>query len=300
MIIEAKNATKKFGQMVAVDGASFAVKQGEVVGFVGANGAGKSTMINMLLGFISPTEGEVALFDDRVELAQAHRPHAAIGYAAGDMALPDSLTAAQYFDFVAHQYGADVSVRQGELIKRFSPELHKKIRELSRGNKQKIALIAAFLASPKLVILDEPTSGLDPLMQERFLELVREEQAKGTTIFMSSHYLGEVADVCTRVLLMREGAIIDDVSAKELLSRGGKMIRIVTGYTRTAAPRGAEAVTRDEVDGKLVLEFNWKHDAAKLQTWLAGVKQLHDVEISEYSLETAFAGLYETEGKVAA
>lgn len=295
MIIEAKGISKSFAGVVAVDNASFRIKKGEVVGFVGANGAGKSTTINMLLGFIAPSKGDVYLFDALVKLPSAYREHASIGFAASDMELPRNFTGNQYFDFVAHRYGQEIRGRREELVKRFSPPLDKKINTLSRGNKQKIALIAAFLTKPKLIILDEPTSGLDPVMQERFLELVREEEAAGTTIFMSSHYLGEVASVCTRVILMRGGKIIDDVSAKELLERSGKVVRIITSDKQTKPPLEAHAVQRENKGKDLMLQFNWKDEPARLQQWLASVKRLKDIEITEYDLEAAFAGVYDEE-----
>src|SRR5690606_29029557 len=150
--------------------------------FVGANGAGKSTTINMLLGFISPSEGTVEIFGQSVTPQTAHRLHQRIGYAAGDMELPSDLTAAQYLQFVAHRHGGVDDKRLAALSKRFQPVMNKKIGNLSRGNKQKIALMAAFLPQPELVILDEPTSGLDPIMQEHFLDLIRDEAANGTTV----------------------------------------------------------------------------------------------------------------------
>ena len=296
MIISSRRLTKKFDDLTAVDQASFDIKKGEVVGFVGANGAGKSTTINTLLGFISATEGEVALFDEVVHPATAHCSHARIGFAAGDMELPMNLTARQYLRYLSHQHGLDISKRLEELSKVFLPVMDKRIGTLSRGNKQKIALIAAFVTEPDLVILDEPTSGLDPIMQEKFLELVRQESARGTTIFMSSHYLAEVADVCSRIILMRDGKIISDTPAKDLLAASGKKVRIITGYGRTAAPKNAKNVEKSKTsEGQYVLEFRWHDKPADLQRWLAAVKQLIDIEVTEFDIETAFAGMYESE-----
>ena len=293
MVISVSNMTKQFGDLKAVDQASFDVKKGEVIGFVGANGAGKSTTINALLGFISPTIGTIKLFDQLVRPQTAHQQHARLGFAAGDMELPGSLTGAQYLSFLGHQAGKDISQRLADLEASFKPQLNKKINTLSRGNKQKIALIAAFVTNPELVILDEPTSGLDPIMQEVFIELVRSEAAHGTTIFMSSHYLTEVADVCSRVILMRQGRIIEDVSAAQLLASSGKQVRLVTGYKRTQPPKGASDLTsRVEPNGSTVLEFTWKQKPSDLQHWLAGIKQLVDIEISEDNLEGVFKEMY--------
>lgn len=297
MIIEASRVVKKFGDFTAIREISLAVKKGEIVGFVGANGAGKTTTISMLLGFISPSSGEVKLFGKAAHASSLHKSHKKIGYAAGDMELPPRLTGRQYLSFVLSQNGGSHEGRHKELVKRFQPVLDRKIKQLSRGNKQKIALIAAFVTEPELVILDEPTSGLDPVMQEVFLDLVREEREKGTTVFMSSHYLNEVADVCSRVILMRSGKIIEDVSSKELLTRSGKNVRVVTGYKTTRPPKDAEDTAIETVNAQTVITFIFKGDPGDLQRWLAGVKQLRDVEVTEYNLEGAFKSMYVDEEK---
>lgn len=294
-VIQLKHVTKRFGSLAALDNVSFKVRQGEIVGFVGANGAGKTTTISTILGFIGVTLGVVELFGEIVEPQNAYKLHHRIGYAAGDMGLPAKLTAKQYFSFLLHQSKGDHSARYTELCRRFKPQLDKKIGTLSRGNKQKIALIAAFITDPELIILDEPTSGLDPVMQETFLDLVRESRARGKTIFMSSHYLTEVADVCSRVILMRDGAIIEDVSAQALLSKSGKQVRVTTAYKATRPPKdvGELDVT---TKGKLThISFIFKGSAEELQLWVSGVKQLQDIEISEYNLEGAFKSLYKSE-----
>lgn len=293
MILSFRDVTKRFGNFAAVKDASFEVGAGEVVGFVGANGAGKSTAINMLLGFIKPSQGAINLFDRPVAPQTAHWSHTRLGYAAGDMELPQRLSGRQYLAFVANQSGRDVSIRQADLYEIFQPELDKRISALSRGNKQKIALIAAFLTSPEFIVLDEPTSGLDPIMQERFLGLIRSEQQRGATVFMSSHYLGEVADVCSRVLLMRRGELIQDVSSIELLGRSGKQVRIVTGSRLTKPPEGAEEVSAAFGGGRLTLSFVWKGSSEGLQRWLTTIKRLQDIEVTEYNLEAAFKLMYD-------
>ena len=297
-VISVTKATKRFGRFVAVGDASFNIRPGEVVGFVGANGAGKTTTISMLLGFLAPSEGEVRLFGETVRPWNAQHSHRCIGYAAGDMELPAQLTGRQYLNFLRHQGGGVSKETFDSLVNRFSPQLDKKIRDLSRGNKQKIALVAAFLRDPDLVILDEPTSGLDPVMQEAFLSLVRDYRARGKTVFMSSHYLQEVAEVCSRVILMRDGRIIQDVAAAELLARSGKQVSVKTGHKAIKPPKAAESVETSEKDGLTLLSFVYKADLGELQRWLAAVKQLRDVEVTEYNLEEAFRSLYESEEKV--
>lgn len=295
--IKVTNITKRYGTFAAVDNVSFVVAPGEIIGFVGANGAGKTTTISMLLGLISPTKGDVMLFGRKVTPATAHQSHRLVGYAAGDMALFDNMTGSQYFAFLMAQSDADHSVRYKELCERFSPQLGKKFHTLSRGNKQKIALIGAFITSPELVILDEPTSGLDPMMQEAFVNLIREEQARGTTVFMSSHDLPEVVDVCSRVLLMKEGRIIRDLTIDELRDQGGRVVRLSTRYKQSVLVRGATDIHEQAQPGGIETTFRYSDDIKPLLSWLTTCKDLIDVEISSYSLEGGFADLYQTEEK---
>lgn len=291
MVIEVSELTKRFGSFVAVDNASFSIPKGEIVGFVGLNGAGKSTTINLLLGFLRPSEGEVQLFGQPVLPENAHQVHRRIGFAGGDMSLFDNLTGRQYFAFVRRAYRLHDMARLDELIARFDPQLDKKIHELSRGNKQKIALIAAFMAEPELVVLDEPSSGLDPLMQQAFLELVREEGERGTTIFMSSHYLTEVVDVCSRVLFMRQGKLVKDVTAAELARLGGKLVTVVT-ERELPVPSFVHEPNQEKTESGYQLSFVYRGPSRKLQQWLAGVPHLVDFAVTEHDPETVFNDLY--------
>lgn len=294
-IIEAKGLTKKYSGTAAVRDATFSVQKGEIVGFVGLNGAGKSTTINMLLGFQRPTKGEVYLFGEKVTIANAHLSHRRVGFATGDMSLFDGMTGRQYLRFVARSYGASIKTETFEkLVARFDPQLDKKLSTLSRGNKQKIALISAFMVEPELVILDEPSSGLDPLMQQHFLDLVREESEKGMTIFMSSHYLNEVVDVCSRVLLIKNGELVKDIPASELDASAGKLVRVVTKL-EVKPPKSAELIEQEMRADSHVLQFIFKDKALRLQEWLGTLPHLQDVSITDHSAEAAFEDLYKEE-----
>lgn len=294
-IIDVTNLSKVYGGASAVKNASFTIEKGEIIGFVGLNGAGKSTTINMLLGFQKPSNGDVFLFGEKVTLPTAHRSHRHIGFATGDMSLFDSMTGRRYLKFVARSYGQSLDTPAFQkLVERFSPQLDKKLSELSRGNKQKIALIAAFMTEPELVILDEPSSGLDPLMQQHFLELVREQSEKGTTIFMSSHYLNEVADVCTRILLIKNGELVKDIPATELEASAGKLVRVVTKNS-VSEPKSAENVLREKPNGSHALRFVFKGKSLRLQEWLGTLPHLEDVTITDHSAEAAFEELYKEE-----
>ena len=293
--IRLRGVTKQFGSFIAASDITFTVPSGQIVGFVGANGAGKTTTISMLLGFISATEGVVEIFGRPMQPSNAHASHQAIGYASGDMELPGQLTGAQYLAFVRAQRGNVSDEQLDAVVSSLKPQLDKKIHTLSRGNKQKIALAAAFLGGPDLIVLDEPTSGLDPVMQDVFLDMVRAHKQAGKTVFMSSHYLQEVMDVCDRVMLMSHGTVVEDVLTSELQELGGKHIRVATGYKPTKPPKGAESVERTYENGEARLSFVYKGDMGQLQRWIAALKQLNDIEVSEYNLEGAFKSLYESE-----
>lgn len=292
-VISFESVTKRFGKFAAVDDVSFDVMPGEIVGFVGVNGAGKTTTINMLLGFTSPSKGKVSVFSEQITTANAFKSHRRIGYAAGDMELPTHLTGQQYLDFIMAQSSGSHSKQLSALISRFKPQLTKSIGNLSRGNKQKIALVAAFATSPDLIVLDEPTSGLDPIMQDVFLELVQREQTKGTTIFMSSHYLQEVAEVCSRVLLMKNGKIVEDLSADQLAKTGGKMVRIVSSGVIALPKQHIKQVEHEHHSKNLVTSFVYDGPAESLVKWLGGLKGVVDIEINERTLEAEFRSLYD-------
>ena len=295
-IIKTRNLSKVYGNYTAVDNVSFSVEKGEVVGFVGLNGAGKSTTINMLLGFQKPSKGEVSLFGETVTLPNAHKSHRRIGFATGDMSLFDGMTGAQYLKFIAktHDASTNTPIFKG-LVDRFEPQLDKKLNTLSRGNKQKIALIAAFMTEPDLVILDEPSSGLDPLMQQHFIDLVREVSQNGTTVFMSSHYLNEVTDVCTRILLIKKGELVKDIPTSELELAAGKLVRVVTKQ-KVTAPKSAEIIEEDIQNDEYVLQFIFKDKALRLQEWIGSLPHLLDVSITDHSAQAAFEDLYQEEG----
>jgi len=289
-VIQVKGLTKRYGTADAIQDVTFSIDEGEVVGFVGLNGAGKSTTINVLLGFLGASAGTVEIFGKVIRPNNAHQSHRLIGYASGDMDLPENLTGKQYLTFVAHQFTGSFDERLAALTERFKPQLNKKIGQLSRGNRQKIALIAAFLPAPRLVILDEPSSGLDPLMQQEFLHLVREEAAAGTTIFMSSHYLQEVAESCSRILLIRGGTITRDMAASELNQIGGKRVSIKAAF-EVKPPSDVRLVERSNTR----LSFVYQGSASDLQTWISGIKNLEDISIDDHDPEAAFEELYEQE-----
>jgi ABC-2 type transport system ATP-binding protein len=207
--------TKRYGETLALDRLDLQVEPGEVYGYLGPNGAGKTTTIRLLLGLHRPSSGRAALFgvDSWGHPVEAHRR---VAYVAGEPFLWPSLTSEETFEFLARlRGGTDVAYRN-ELIDRFQLDAKKKIRALSKGNRQKVQLVAALSTRADLLILDEPTAGLDPLMGLAFRECAREAKRRGQAIFLSSHIMSEVEEVCDRVGLLRDGRLIDEGTLAEL------------------------------------------------------------------------------------
>lgn len=206
--VEIKGLCKQFGDLTALKDINLTVKPGEVFGFLGPNGAGKTTAIRAMLNLIHPTEGSITILDldSQKDYKELHKH---IGYLAGDMSMYDNLRAEQYINYMANLH-ADVETGQIAILAgKLQANLKPRIKTLSRGNKQKIGLIAAMMHKPQLLIMDEPTTGLDPLMQEVFYELLAEHTKNGGTTFMSSHNLSEVQRVCDRVAFIRNGELVE-------------------------------------------------------------------------------------------
>jgi ABC-2 type transport system ATP-binding protein len=227
------------------------VKQGEAFGFLGPNGAGKSTTIRLLLDLIRPTAGRAALLglDSRADGLEVRRR---LGYVPGDLRLYDRLTGREQLDSLARLRGAVDGAVRDELVERFDVPLDRPIRELSKGNRQKIGVVQAFMHRPDLVVLDEPTGGLDPLLQEEFRLLLRETVAEGRTAFLSSHSLDEVQHVCDRVGILRAGRLVDVDAVDSLRERALRHVRITFRDTPDADAFALEGVRVEHVDGNVV------------------------------------------------
>lgn len=199
--------TKRFGTLVAVDDLHLTVAAGEVFGFLGPNGAGKSTTIRMLLGLIRPTAGRAAIFG--ADVRDVRRVHRMLAYVPADVALWPNLTGAETIELLGNiGPGVDTAYRT-ELVRRFDLDLDRPGKTYSTGNRQKVALVAAFATRAPLLVLDEPTSGLDPLMERQFRRCVDEARDRGQTVFLSSHQLAEVEAVCDRVAILRAGRLVE-------------------------------------------------------------------------------------------
>ena len=229
--IHLDGVTKRFGRILAVDNLTLIVAPGEVFGFLGPNGAGKSTTIRVLLGLIAPTSGAATVFGD--EAGDVRRSHRHLAYVPADVALWPALTGAEILELLGRLGpGVDVDYR-AELVDRFDLDLDRPGKTYSTGNRQKVALIAAFATRARLLVLDEPTSGLDPLMEREFRRCVAEARDRGQTVFLSSHQLAEVEAVCDRVAILRAGRLVEIDSITDLR----RLRRTVVEVTyRDAAP----------------------------------------------------------------
>ena len=213
--IQAEGLTKRYGETLALDGLDLSIEPGEVYGYLGPNGAGKTTTIRLLLGIHRPTRGRAALFgiDAWADPVEAHRRAA---YVSGEPLLWPGMTGAETMEFLARLHGGTDRAYRDELVKRFDLDTKKKVRALSKGNRQKVQLVAALATRADLLVLDEPTSGLDPLMEMAFRECIREAKERGQAVFLSSHILSEVEALCDRVGILREGRLVDQGTLAEL------------------------------------------------------------------------------------
>ncbi len=217
--------SKRYGDTLALDELTLSVARGEVYGYLGPNGSGKTTTIRLLLGLHRPSAGEAALFgvDAWRDPVAAHRR---VAYVAGEPFLWPALTSAETFAFLANLHGGTDEAYRDVLVERFQLDASKKVRALSKGNRQKVQLVAAFSTRAELLILDEPTSGLDPLMEVAFRTTVQEAKERGQTIFLSSHILSEVEALCDRVGILRAGRLVDQGTLAQLRHLSAQTIEI--------------------------------------------------------------------------
>ncbi|MGZ4311274.1 MAG: ABC transporter ATP-binding protein [Solirubrobacteraceae bacterium] len=224
-VISASRLTKRYGATVALDSLDLTISQGEVYGFLGPNGAGKTTTIRLLLGLHRPTSGTAELFgmDAFREPVAAHRR---VAYVAGEPGLWPALTADETFELLGSLHGGvDVAYRR-QLVERFALDTRRRLRTLSKGNRQKVALVAALSTRADLLLLDEPTSGLDPLMEVAFRTSVQEAKDRGQTVFLSSHILSEVEALCDRVGILRAGRLVDEGTLAELRHLSAQSVEV--------------------------------------------------------------------------
>src|SRR5512139_2266933 len=224
-IIEVNKLTKYYGKARGIVDVSFAEEPGEIFGFIGPNGAGKSTTIRLLLSLIHPTSGSAKVFG-KDPVTQGPEIRRDIGYLPSEVYYYEGMKVIDLLKYSASFYQGDHTQRIRELSDLMELELNRRISDLSYGNKKKVGIVQGLLHSPKLIFLDEPTAGLDPLMQRKFFDLIREENARGVTVFFSSHILGEVQRLCTRVGIIREGRIVEISDIRSLQQNNYKKVNV--------------------------------------------------------------------------
>ena len=224
-IIEITDLTKDYNHNRGIFDLTFTIQKGEVYGFLGPNGAGKTTTVRHLLGFSKPDKGTSSILGynswEEPEIIQNH-----VGYIPGEIALPENMDGQEYINMIAEMRNLKDMTKANELIERFNLDTSTNIKRMSKGTKQKIGIITAFMHDPELLLLDEPSSGLDPLMQAEFIQLVKEEKEKGKTVLLSSHMFDEVEKTCDRVSIIKQGRIITTINVKDIEHRTTKTFEI--------------------------------------------------------------------------
>lgn len=223
--IRTRSLTKYYGKTRGIEDLDLRVERGEVFGFLGPNGAGKSTTINLLMGFKSPSSGSAKVLGEPIG-PEATRLRQRIGFMPGELSLYENLKARDLLTYFANLRGGVEESYIQELADRFTLDLTKKIGNLSKGNKQKVALVSAWMHRPQVLILDEPTSGLDPLVQQEFRELVKESSKQGVTVFLSSHVLSEVEHICDRAAIIKEGSLVALEKISGLRERSARRLEV--------------------------------------------------------------------------
>jgi len=291
-VIEIKNLTKSYGRARGITDVSFNVEQGEIFGFIGPNGAGKSTTIRTLLSLIYPTSGSATIFGkDCIEFGPEIRKE--IGYLPSEIFYYDNMKVIDLLKYSASFYKKDCSKRITELAQIMDLDLNKKIDDLSFGNKKKVGIVQGLLHSPKLIILDEPTSGLDPLMQQKFFELLEEENKKGATILLSSHILSEVQRLCTRVAIIKEGKIIKLDKISTLQENNHKKFKIEMKSKIDENYFNFSGVTNLEIKGKII-NFLFSGNINFIMKKISEI-EIANLWIEEPDLEEIFMHYYEKE-----
>ena len=292
-MIEVNHLTKKFGDFYSIQNVHIQIPKGEVFGFLGPNGAGKSTTIRHLMGFLQPTEGSCFINGLNCREASATIQQF-VGYLPGEIAFIDKMTGKQFIHFIAQLRGMNDYTHAEKLMHFFELDASRLIKKMSKGMKQKVGLVCAFIHHPEIVILDEPTSGLDPLMQTKFIEFILAEKDKGTTIFMSSHMIEEVEKTCDRVAIINAGKIVATETITDLKKRKSKKYMLEF--------QDEQELTRF-LDEEYVLE---RISSTKVMITIMGDLQafLHtlsnykiiDLDVISQSLEDIFMHYYESGG----
>ena len=288
-VIEVDHLTKYYGKARGIVDVSFSEEEGEIFGFIGPNGAGKSTTIRLLLSLIHPTSGSAKVFGKDV-VTQGPEIRREIGYLPSEVYYYEGMKVIDLLKYSASFYDCDCTQRLHDLSEIMELELNRRISDLSYGNKKKVGIVQGLLHSPKLLFLDEPTAGLDPLMQRKFFNLIREENARGVTVFFSSHILGEVQRLCTRVGIIREGRIVEISNIRTLQQNNYKKVGVAADGLNPGR-FDLPGVTNLHAENGTV-HFFFKGDINAVLHRISDI-QVIDVTIEEPTLEEIFMHYYE-------
>ena len=288
-IIEISNLTKDFGNSKGIFDINFSIKKGEVFGFLGPNGAGKTTTIRNLMGFIKPTKGKCSIMD--IDCTKyPDKIQEKLGYLPGEIAFFDNMTGIEFLKFMAEMRKLKDFSRAEELIKTFEIDTSVKIRKMSKGMKQKIGIVCAFMHNPEILILDEPTSGLDPLMQNKFVDLILHEKKKGATILMSSHIFEEIERTCDRIGIIKEGHMVAIENIDILRSNKIKKYVITLKNNEEAEKFSKEDLKVSSIDDERVI-INVKDDYNNLITIMSKY-DIKGIDVVSQSIEDIFMNFY--------
>jgi len=291
-VIEINNLTKTYGKARGITDISFHVEEGEIFGFIGPNGAGKSTAIRTILSLIYPTSGSAKIFGkDCIEFAPEIAKE--VGYLPSEVFYYDNMKVIDLLNYSASFYKKDCKKRMNELIEIMNLDVTKKIDDLSLGNKKKVGIVQGLLHEPKLIILDEPTSGLDPLMQQRFFDLLLEENKKGATILFSSHILSEVQRLCDRVAIIKEGEIVTVEKISSLKENNYKKVKMETSNVLDIDFFNITGVTDLNMKDNTI-SFLFKGDINTVMRKIAEI-DITNLWVDEPDLEEIFMHYYEKE-----
>ncbi|GAB10373.1 putative polyketide ABC transporter ATP-binding protein [Gordonia araii NBRC 100433] len=301
-IIEVEGLVKRFGSVTAVDGLDLAVAQGEVAGFLGPNGAGKSTTIRVLLGMYRSSGGTARVFGAD-PFTDAVAIHSRLAYVPGDVSLWPQLTGGECIDVLLRLRGVDPRTSaKDEVIERFELDPTKRSGTYSKGNRQKVALVAALAAPAELLIFDEPTSGLDPLMAKQFQDCTREAAQRGSSVLMSSHILSEVEELCESVTIIRAGKTVQSGTLEQLRHLRRSRVRATVAGSDDSALRGIDGVHDFESstsDGGVDVSFTVAEDGLDAVTTALGKLSVTRLLVEPPSLEELFLHAYDAPGATA-
>lgn len=290
-VVRLAGLTKRFGRNTALDDVTLTIGPGEVFGYLGPNGAGKTTTIRLLMGMLRPTSGTASVLGLDA-WGQSREVHRRVGYVPGEPALYDRLTGHQHAAYCAHLRHRDDGQRAAEVAARLDLDLGKPARTLSRGNRQKLAVVLAVMSRPRLLVLDEPTSGIDPLVQQVFHSILREHTADGGSALFSSHVLGEVERVADRIGVVRAGKLVAVERLQDLAARSLHRVRArFTGDVSVAEFAAVPGVRDLLVDGR-TLSCNAPQSALDGLLKLVSAREVEDFECSEAPLEDTFLTYY--------